>query len=270
MTENEYEEEKIFFLNNLKIIADNRINIERETVDQTNSTKWFELRRNIITAPNFGRIIALRPDTGCKGVLKSLLYSTNLDTKALEYGREHEYQAKRDLELALEVEINDCGLFIDSIDVFLGATPDGLIGEDTLVEIKCPYSAENLDPNEAIIQKKITIWKTNKNKEITGIDRNHKYYYQVQGLLHITKRKYGIIACWTRKGIKYEKIERDDTLWQTKMFPKLNDFYFNCLLPELVDPRHPRSMPIRNPKNILEAKRRKNEQKMNKQSKKKV
>jgi len=83
-----------------------------------------------------------------------LHYSTNLDTKALEYGREHEYQAKRDLELALNVKINDCGLFIDSIHVFLGATPDDLIGADTLVEIKCPYSAENLDPDEAIIQKK--------------------------------------------------------------------------------------------------------------------
>jgi len=122
--------------------------------------------------------------------------------------------------LALNVKINDCGLFIDPVDVFLGATPDGLIGADTLVEIKCPYSAENIDPDEAIFQKKITIWKTNKNREITGIDRNHKYYYQVQEQLHITKRKYGIIACWTRKGIKYEKIERDDTLWQTKMFPK--------------------------------------------------
>lgn len=154
MTENEYKEEKEIFLNNLKIIADNRINIERETVDQTNSTKWFKLRRNIITASNFGRIIALRPDTGCEGVLKNLLYSTNLDTKALEYGREHEYQAKRDLELALDVKINDCGLFIDSIDVFLGATPGGLIWADTLVEIKCPYSAEYLDPDEAIIQKK--------------------------------------------------------------------------------------------------------------------
>jgi len=32
MTENEYEKEKEIFLNNLKIIADNRIQIERETV----------------------------------------------------------------------------------------------------------------------------------------------------------------------------------------------------------------------------------------------
>lgn len=158
-------------------------------------------------AKEYKRLNRIRSD-----VQTQIQVPTHLDTKALEYGMEHEYQAKRDLELALEVKINDCGLFIDSIDVFLGATPDGVIGEDTLVEIKCPYSAENLDPDEAIIQKKITIWKTNKNKEITGIDRNHKYYYQVQGQLHITKRKYGIIACWTRKGIKYEKIERDDTL----------------------------------------------------------
>lgn len=66
-----------------------------------------------------------------------------------------------------------------------------------------------------------------------------------------------------------KKFERDDIFWQTKMFPKLNNFFFYCLLPELVDPRHPRSMPIQNPNNILEVKRRKNERKMNEQSKKK-
>lgn len=108
ITENEYEEEKEIVLNNLKIIADNRINIERETVDQINSTKWFEWRRNLNTASNFGRIITLRPDTGCEGVLKSLLYPTNLDTKALEYGQGHEYQAKRDIELTLKLTIVDC------------------------------------------------------------------------------------------------------------------------------------------------------------------
>jgi hypothetical protein len=41
------------------------------------------------------------------------------------------------------------------------------------------------------------------------------------------------------------------------MFPKLEMFFFNCLLPELVDPRHFRSMPIRNPTYILEAKMKK-------------
>lgn len=51
-----------------------------------------------------------------------------------------------------------------------------------------------------------------------------------------------------------EQIERDDYLWETKMFPTVKDFFFNCLLPELVYPRYPRPMPIRNPKYILNAK----------------
>jgi len=45
------------------------------------------------------------------------------------------------------------------------------------------------------------------------------------------------------------------------MFPKLKMFFFNCLLPELVDPRHSRSMPIRNPTYILEAKMKKEKNK---------
>jgi hypothetical protein len=111
-----------------------------------------------------------------------------------------------------------------------------------------------MDPEEAILNKKITFWKINKKKEISGINTIHKYYYQVQGQLQITGRKYRIIMFWTKKGIRFKKIERDDNLWNTKIFPKLKQFYFNCLLPKLVDPRHPRSMPIRNTDYILEAK----------------
>jgi hypothetical protein len=103
---------------------------------------------------------------------------------------------------------------------------------------------------------KITLWKIDK-KDIIGINTNHKYYYQVQGQLHVTGRRFGIIAYWTNKGLKYETIERDDIFWDNKMFPKLEMFFFNCLLPELVNPRHSRSMPIRNPTYILEAKMKK-------------
>lgn len=43
-----------------------------------------------------------------------MLHSLDLDTRAMEYGREHEQHVKKDLELELGVEIMDCGLFIDS------------------------------------------------------------------------------------------------------------------------------------------------------------
>lgn len=37
------------------------------------------------------------------------------------------------------------------------------------------------------------------------------------------------------------------------MKEKLIKFYFDCLLPELIDPRIPRSLPIRNPEYIIQA-----------------
>ena len=156
----------------------------------------------------------------------------------MEYGRKNEHVAKLQLEKILGAKISECGLFIDTKNYFLGATPDGLIGKDTLVEIKCPLSAANITPEEGIRLRKITLWKINKNKEITGINTHHKYYYQVQGQLHVTERKFGIIAYWTNKGMKYETIEKNDAFWECNMFPKLHNFLYNCLLPKLIDPRH--------------------------------
>jgi len=39
----------------------------------------------------------------------------------------------------LKREIKLCGLFIDTENPCLGASPDGLIDEDGLVEIKMPF-----------------------------------------------------------------------------------------------------------------------------------
>lgn len=184
--------------------------IQKETIEQSASIKWLEYRQNLTTASNFGRIICLRTDTGCESIIKNMLYSSDVDCKAMEYGREHEQVARTELEKVLGVQISECGLFIDVKDHFLGATPDELIGDDTLVEIKCPFLAANMTPNEGIRQKKITLWKININKDIIGINTHHKYYNQIQWQLHVTKQKYGIIAYWMSKGIKYETIEKDD------------------------------------------------------------
>lgn len=59
--------------------------------------------------------------------------------------------------------------------------------------------------------------------------------------------------------VKTEIIERDDHFWSAKMEKKLKDFYLDCLLPELIDPRFPRKMPIRDPKYIEDAIKMKNE-----------
>ena len=90
-------------------------------------------------------------------------------------------------------------------------------------------------------------------KNILGVNKKHVYYFQVQGQLQISKSKYCLFVIWTPLGIKTEKIYRDDSFWKEFMVNKLKNFYFDCLLPEIIDPRYPRSMPIKNPTYILEA-----------------
>lgn len=49
------------------------------------------------------------------------------------------------------------GFFIDVEEPYLGAIPDGIIkAENAIIEIKCPYVARNLSPQDAILNKKVS------------------------------------------------------------------------------------------------------------------
>ncbi|KAL4084689.1 hypothetical protein QTP88_027614 [Uroleucon formosanum] len=252
----EFSKQKEEILYEMKSLMKNREEIERQTVDQYQNIKWFETRRKLLTASNFGKIINRRLDTGCENIVKSFLYTTQFTVPQLEYGRENEPVALRELEKYLGKKIKPCGLFIDDKDFFLGATPDGLIDDDGIVEIKCPFSAAEITPEEGILTKKITFWQLQKNGTIGDYKKKHNYHFQVQGQLHVTKRKYCIFCVWTKKGLKSEKIMYDELFWQQNMLQKLTNFFFDCLLPEIIDPRHP-GRPIRNPDYIIQAQKKK-------------
>ena len=95
-----------------------------------------------------------------------------------------------------------------------------------------------------------------KNKQKMNI--NHYYYYQVQGQLHVTQKKFCIFAVYTGLDIYWIKVERDDLFWENKMHRKLTNFYEDCILPEIIDPRFLRRMKLREPEYILEARKEKN------------
>lgn len=144
----------------------------------------------------------------------------------------------------LNEAVDMCGLFVDSKMPFLAATPDGVIGQDSVVEVKCPAKAKHLTPLEAT-KKKIITYCTIINDTSLKLKTTHNFYYQVQGQLHITQRRNCFFVVWTPHGISIEKIDRDDDFWREKMEAKLSQFYLKCILPEIVDPRHPRKLPIR-------------------------
>lgn len=139
-------------------------------------------------------------------------------------------------------------MFIDPIYSFIGATPDGLIGDDMIVEIKCPITASKKGLAKAIEENKIQILKYAKNAKTCTLNKKSNWYYQIQGQLHVTGRRACLLGIWAGENepLYTKYIQNDDNFWKTHMEPKLVKFYLKCLLPEIVDSRYERGMPIRN------------------------
>lgn len=81
---------------------------------------------------------------------------------------------------------------------FLAASPDGLVGENSIIEIKCPFSIKDFTPQDAHEQKKLKYIDMQKDELV--LKKTHLYYYQVQGQLHITRRQFCYFIVWTPKG----------------------------------------------------------------------
>lgn len=246
MEPKEFEEAKLDFVNkNLKRTESELQELEERTREQADCPEWINERRQLLTASNFGEICRKRSTTKNANILKRIMYNSHtLFTAATNYGKINEHKAKEKIEEKCNLKIAECGIFIDHEHQYLGATPDGLVGDRGILEIKCPYSARDLTPEEGINTKKISIWKKNKDG-VYEINKIHKWYYQVQGQLHISKRDYCILGVWTPKGLKTEIITKDDEFWEKEMFHKLKSFYFDSMLPEIIDPRFTRSMELR-------------------------
>lgn len=247
-----------------KVLADNhfeklnddkimREEIEEKTRGQSDKELWHEKRRKLLTASKFGEICHARDTTSCASKVMNILYPPELDLPQFKYGLEMEAVAIKQLEKKLKIKVEPSGLLIDCEKPYLAASLDGKIDDDGIVEIKAPSSVQNLTPMEAIRQnaqiKRIF------TKNCRGMNPKHNYYYQVQGQLHISKRKYCYFVLYTKKGIKYVKEEYNEQFWKS-IEPKLTRFYMECMLPEIVDSRIRRNMDIKEPDYILEARKR--------------
>lgn len=118
--------------------------IESHTRGQHDNVMWRELRQESLTASNFGIVAKRKTSTPCHNLVKRLLYSKwEISTPAVLFGRTYEAEAIRKYEIVTGVTVTKCGLFIDIENSFLGASPDGLVGSDTIIEVKCLYSLKD-------------------------------------------------------------------------------------------------------------------------------
>ncbi|CAG9763511.1 unnamed protein product [Ceutorhynchus assimilis] len=200
----EYLEKAEDFLNNLKKTAEEIHCIERNTIGQSANPCWIQERAVRITASNFGKICKMRPQTSRATTVKTLLYGNFHGNTATRYGNDSEARAIAEFEDKYKVKISQCGLFIDKKNYYLGASPDGLIGDTQLMEVKCPYSICNMNPAEAIKEKKLAFAEFVDNE--FHLKRNHNYYYQIQGQLAIADKQMCYFVVWSPHGMVVEEI----------------------------------------------------------------
>jgi hypothetical protein len=246
MSPEDFESAKLNFLHDLNKLDVSEI--EKNTFGQNTNPQWHNERSLRLTASNFGKNCKMKPHTDTANTVKCLLkasYSSNKLPKSLAYGIENEANALHVFQNQTNLKVEKCGLFVDSEIRFLAASPDSLIGAASIVEVKCPYSARDVTVKEGIETKKIDYCTLDKDENVI-LKSNHNYMFQIQGQLHITKRDTCYFIVYTKVDLKFCIIKKDDAFWENHMRFHLEKFYLNAVLPEIIDSRLKRNLPIRN------------------------
>lgn len=158
---------------------------------------WYSNRLGKITASRIGDLMA-KTKTGesasRKNYISQLVVERLTETKvetykndAMQYGIDTEAEAREfwENEHFKKVELCD---FFDAPDISMsGASPDGLIDDDGLIEIKCPNSATHLAlllggpiPRQYILQMQWQMYCTNRHYCIF-FDYDNRFPLEMRG-----------------------------------------------------------------------------------------
>ena len=240
LTKNELEEKcEEILQHGLKISQHESEYLSEATRLQADSLLWFEYRKGRITASQFGPVFRTNIDSPSQSLVKRIMQQVSIPkAAALEWGKTHEPQARKEYTSAVQskhtlFKVEMTGLHINPQYPHLGASPDGLIScaccGDGLLEIKCPYSKRNENP-EVIADSSFYLKST---EDGLIFFESHDYYHQVQGQMAICERSYCDFVCWNPHGMHTERIKRNPVHFQ-HIKPSLDRFFTRIILPRVL------------------------------------
>lgn len=195
------------------------------------SQEWLDVRKNRITASNFGAAIGMNKYKSPRGLLKDLLWNTFRGNAATRWGTEHEDVARDAYVAYIRNEINtgrsnytsirveETGLYVNPSFPWMGSSPDGVVHVTQrdgtslkfLLEIKCPFGKKFYDPPVPSY-----------------------YNCQIQGVMANMGLPFCHFVVWTPTGFQITYVNFDKEFWDTQLLPGLQHFYFNDYLPLVV------------------------------------
>ena len=204
--------------------------VSQITVGQRDNPTWHLARRGRLTASNFGSVLHAKRVT--PSLLKRLLGEYDISrVKAVQWGVNNEAEAIKAFTNLTAKTVQETGLRLDGSGI-LGASPDGIVDEDSVLEVKCPYTERNMTMEEAVnISPNFCLKKTESGQY--ALKEEHVYWHQVQGEIHFAQRKLCYFVVWTSKDVVVLKIAKDEG-WSGNI-SKLTQFYFEHLFPKVVE-----------------------------------
>jgi len=191
----------------------------QQTINQR-TPEWFLARRGKITASNAGAILGLNKHRSADDVMRSMvrehfgLESEFKGNIATDYGTRNESNAIEEFEIENLVSVQECGFF--SNNDWLGGSPDGLIGDNAIVEVKCPFGRRN----------------DKDTSKFLTIEEQPHYFAQIQICLAVTKREMCHFIQWCPYGGMTVERVFIDWKWLNRNVKKLKEFH-NRFLEEI-------------------------------------
>jgi len=125
------------------------------------SDEWFAVRCGQVTASRVSDIIAKtksgwgasRANYMAQLIAERLTgeVADSYSNSAMQWGIDHEQEARTAYEFYENEGVQEIG-FVQHNDLESGASPDGLVGKDGLIEIKCPNTATHI---QTLLDQKI-------------------------------------------------------------------------------------------------------------------
>jgi putative phage-type endonuclease len=178
------------------------------------SEEWFAARKSRVTGSMVGAILGLDPNCTRDEAMRRMvrahqgLPSEFVGNIATQWGVMHEQEAKEEFEYELGVEVLPASFVVHPELPWLGASPDGYVFEDWLLEVKCPFGLRDKLPPIP--------FKT--------VEQQPHYHAQMQIQMFVTGRNKCYFWQWTKLGSQLDMVEFSQS-WIDENLPKLEAFY---------------------------------------------
>lgn len=201
--------------------------LEVKTRSQSKSKLWLQQRKLRVTASIVGTIVHMTDKRNKEQFVDSIINPRYFKSVQTTWGKVNEKNAIAAYKKATTNHVFPCGLCVSREHPYLAASPDGLVGSETVLEAKCPYTIRN----EAISDTKVDYLERINNKIVLKTSSN--YYYQVQTQMYVTGRNFCDFVVWTKCDYLCISVDRNDEVINNIILPKVKNFYDSCMVPAL-------------------------------------